>query len=304
MKRTPINQIILEGPDLSGKSTLYQKLHDASDYCWNIQDRSSLSMVVYARLYNKNDYFHVQALKEELANLNNVMFILIPSWSVIADRFQKRGDEIQNLVSLKKLHDLFSEAADEFEKYPNVVVARKEVDDSMISFIVNNLATRFERLPFYKHANSFKIATGCSKNLEKIGLNLTHYDSGTFDDISEDMLQYEKEKNYYQKIRKKMLNKIDNEIAGLNEYQRYETHASRRFVYTDDSCVSLCHFMLRNDCLHGEFYLRSSEVKETLKYDMNFIKSLTKDVFLKLSNFTEINMCKINLKIGSGHIII
>jgi len=303
MRRTPINQITLEGPDLSGKTTLYQKLHEKSGYFWNIQDRSSLSMIVYARLYGRSDYFHVESLKRELSNLNNVMILLLPDWSVIAERFQKRGDEIQNLVSLKKVYDLFSEAADEFENYPNVILIKTEVDDNMVSYIIHNLRSRFEDKPYHEYADFFKIAAASSDNLEKVGLNLVHYDDGMFNDVSEEMLRYEKEKVYYDKIRRKLLNKIDNELAGANEYGREETHESRRFIYTDDSCLSLCHFMLRNEFLYGEFYLRSSETKETLQYDMNFIKSLTRDVFSKLSEFSNIKMCKISLKIGSGHII-
>ena len=61
--------------------------------------------------------------------------------------------------------------------------------------------------------------------------------------------------------------------------------------------------MLRNEFLYGQFYLRSSDTKETLSYDMNFIKSLTRDVFSRLSEYSEIKMCKIDLKIGSGHIL-
>ena len=303
MRRTPINQITLEGPDLSGKTTLYQKLHEKSGYFWNIQDRSSLSMIVYARLYGRSDYFHVESLKRELSNLNNVMILLLPDWQVIAERFQKRGDEIQNLVSLKKVYDLFSEAADEFENYPNVILIKTEVNDSMVSYIIHSLRSRFEDKSYHEYADFFKIAAASSDNLEKVGLNLVHYDDGMFDDVSEEMLHYEKEKVYYQKIRKKLLKKIDDELAGANEYGREETHESRRFIYTDDSCLSLCHFMLRNEFLYGEFYLRSSETKETLQYDMNFIKSLTRDVFSRLSEFSDIKMCKISLKIGSGHIL-
>lgn len=303
MRRTPINQITLEGPDLSGKTTLYQKLHEKSGYRWNIQDRSSLSMIVYARLYGRSDYFHVESLKRELSNLNNIMILLLPDWQVIAERFQKRGDEIQNLVSLKKVYDLFSEAADEFENYPNVILIKSEVDDNMVSYIVHQLRSHFERKRYHGYAEFFKIAAASSDDLEKVGLNLVHYDDGMFDDVSEEMLRYEKEKVYYDKIRRKLLKKIDNELAGANEYGREETHESRRFIYTDDSCLSLCHFMLRNEFLYGDFYLRSSETKETLQYDMNFIKSLTRDVFSKLSEFSDIKMCKISLKIGSGHII-
>jgi len=304
MRITPVNQITLEGPDLSGKTTLYQKIHEKSGYHWIIQDRSALSSVVYARLYGRNDYFHVEALKQELSNLNNIIILLLPSWNIIAKRFQKRGDEIQNLVSLKKVYDLFSEAADEFENYPNVILIKSEVDDNMVSYIVHQLRSHFERKPYHEYADFFKIAAASSDNLEKVGLNLTHYDNGMFDDVSEEMLRYEKEKVYYDKIRRTLLRKIEDEIAGCNEYNRPETYESRRFIYTDDSCLSLCHFMLRNEFLYGEFYLRSSNTKETLSYDMNFIKALTRDVFSKLSEFSDIKMCKLSLKIGSGHILI
>ena len=73
----PINMITLEGPDLSGKTTLYETIHKLSDYRWNIQDRSALSMLVYARLYGRNDYHHVENLKAELANLNNIMILML-----------------------------------------------------------------------------------------------------------------------------------------------------------------------------------------------------------------------------------
>ncbi len=298
----PINQIILEGPDLSGKTTLYQELHKVSGYRWNIQDRSSLSMVVYARLYGRDDYFHIESLKNEMSNLNNIFIILLPSWSTIVSRFEDRGDEIQTLPSLKKVYDLFEEAANEFEAYPNVIVYKSEISDSHIELLVKTLTT-FENQIFSKKSKMFMQAAACAESLEKVGLTLTHYERGSFDDVSEEMLRYEKEKVYYDKIRKRVLRKIDDELAGINEYSREETHESRRFIYTDDSCLSLCHFMLRNEFLYGEFYLRSSETKETLQYDMNFIKSLTRDVFSRLSEYSDIKMCKITLKIGSGHII-
>ena len=304
MRITPINQISLEGPDLSGKTTLYQMIHEKTDYCWNVQDRSALSMVVYARLYGRSDYFHVEALKAELSNFNNVMILLLPDWGVIAERFNKRGDEIQNLISLKKVYDLFVEAANELENYPNVITIKTEIDKNMVAYICHNLRSHFQRRAFHSLSNMFMASAAHEESLEKIGMSITHYDSGSFEDVSEEMLRYEKEKVYYSKIRKQVLRKIDDELAGINEYSRIETHESRRFVYTDDSCLSLCHFVLRNEFLHGQFYFRSSETKQTLPYDMNFIKSLTRDVFSKLSEYSEIKMCKIDLKIGSGHIIV
>ena len=72
----PINQIILEGPDLSGKTTLYEQIHNLTGYRWNVQDRSCLSMLVYAKLYGRSQFSHVEALKSELYNLNNLCVAL------------------------------------------------------------------------------------------------------------------------------------------------------------------------------------------------------------------------------------
>ena len=118
--KNPINQIVLEGPDLSGKSTLYNMIHKATDYRWNIQDRSSLSMLIHAKLYGRSEFQHVESLKNELNNLNNFMIILLPNWNVIGKRFSKRGDEIQNLSSLRKLYDLFYDAANaQLSRHPH-----------------------------------------------------------------------------------------------------------------------------------------------------------------------------------------
>ena len=62
----------------------------------------------------------------------------------------------------------------------------------MVDNIIQNLSTQFEGKKYHEYASAFMTAASCGANLEKIGLHLTHYDSGTFDDISEEMLEYEK----------------------------------------------------------------------------------------------------------------
>ena len=68
----PVEKIILEGPDLSGKTTLFNRLHQATNFKWNIQDRSTLSMLVYAKLYNRDQFCYVENLNKELNNRNEV----------------------------------------------------------------------------------------------------------------------------------------------------------------------------------------------------------------------------------------
>ena len=92
MIKRPIDYIFLEGPDLSGKTTLYESIHKLSDYRWNIQDRSALSMLVHARYYERDTFRHVEQLRSELFNLNNLTILLLPKWDVIIKRFSDRGD--------------------------------------------------------------------------------------------------------------------------------------------------------------------------------------------------------------------
>ena len=47
--------ICLEGPDCSGKTTMFNKLHELTSFKYNIQDRSCLSMLVYSIMYNRQD---------------------------------------------------------------------------------------------------------------------------------------------------------------------------------------------------------------------------------------------------------
>ena len=302
---TPINYIFIEGPDCSGKTTLYEMIHKASGYHWNIQDRSALSMLIHAKYYGRDTFRHVEQLKRELYNLNNQLIICLPDWEVIVKRFTKRGDPIQNLSSLHKLYNLFFEAAEEFQHYPNVTVIRSIVDEPLVRSLVNQYRA-FERKSVHYLRDSMLQMLGTSaanRHQEVIGFNFVHYDTGDFADINEEMLVYEKEKDYYEKIESAVFKTIKDELAGNNPYNRKETINSRRFIYTDSSCIATCHFLIRDDHMDARFYLRSSNVKDTTHYDLNFLKHLTSEVFKYFKCDREGNYCKMEFTVGSGHII-
>ena len=117
------------------------------------------------------------------------------------------------------------------------------------------------------------------------------------------MLNYHKEKEYYQKIENTVFNKIKAEMRGENEYERKEGLDSRRYIYTDNSCISLAHFLIRDGHMDTKFFLRSSNVKETLRYDLNFIKHLTAEVFRYFKCDRQGDYCKIEIVINSTHVI-
>lgn len=301
----PIREIVIEGPDLSGKSTLYDMIHKRTSYKWNIQDRSNLSMLVHARYYGRYDFFYVENLKRDLYHLNNFMIILLPPWKVISKRFSERGDEIQNLISLKKLYNLFEEAANEFELFPNVITIRKEVDEYLLDLLVENL-TKFEKRTFPSMSSIITSMCLSGNDDERVGVSFTSYDWGEFSDVSESDLNYESEKHYYDGIISDLIeSKIPNEMAGANVHNRKEGLGSRRYIYTSNTCISLTHFLYRDKILDCQFFLRSSNVRDTLKYDLNFLKHLANRVVDDLTlNFglPDKTTTKMNVFINSAHV--
>ncbi len=296
----PIKNIFLEGPDLSGKTTFYENIHKESDYRWNIQDRSGLSMLVHAKFYGRDTFTCVEHLREELYNLNNITIILLPEWDEIGRRFNLRGDPIQNITSLRKLHDLFSEAALELEELPNVFVVRGVADNHVVKYTLRKLLE-------YENASTKSLQENCysacmtTDSREVVGLNFTLYDSGGFTDIDTADLLYEDEVDYYEDIVNQVTKKIENELEGLNPYERKESFESRRFIYNSETCISLAHFLLRKDVLDCKFFLRSSNVRDTLYYDLNFLKHLSKEVYNKLECTDQ--FCRMKFIINSGHVI-
>jgi len=295
--RFPTQQLILEGPDLSGKTTLYSNLHKATDYRWNIHDRSTLSMIVYAKHYKRDTFELIESLKKELYDLNNRFVMLMPEWSMIAKRYTSRGDELHNLISLKQTYDIFKEAIEEFENYPNVMVARAE---DCIDHVIHNLLCIENASLKDIQQQVYQLAT-CSKNQEAIGVNFTIYDDGKFESVDEEALDYESEKDYYERIKTHVCDTIDNEIAGKNQYNRKETKESRRFIFAEDTCIALANFNYRKDCLDCHFVLRSSNVRDTLYYDLNFLYDLAGVVHRKLKLTNKV-YCKMRFTINSAHI--
>ena len=293
MVKFPIEKIIIEGPDLAGKTTLFNKMHEISKYRWNIQDRSALSMLIYAKMYKRDTFHLIENFKKELFNLNNQIILLLPPIEVLAQRFQKRGDPIQNLITLKQLHKLFTEFANEYQHLPNVTIIKKEIADLEYRSIVARYLSLERHTTIHQFPNMCFNSANTQENKEVVGLRFTYFDNGKFTDVKDELLKYEGEKEYYDKIETQLRGKL------LNNHAIGQDASSRRIIYHDDSCISLAHFLIRDQIFDAKFFLRSSNVKDTLKYDINFIHYLTGEVY-------KIHKCKqpvkIEMTLNSAHI--
>jgi hypothetical protein len=293
MVKFPIEKIIIEGPDLAGKTTLFNKMHEISKFRWNIQDRSALSMLVYAKMYERNTFHLVENLKKELFNLNNQIILLLPPIEVLSKRFQKRGDPIQNLISLRKLHKLFSEFEEEYGSLPNVTVVKKEISDHDYISIVGRYLAMEQHTSIHQFSPMCVNSAHTQGNKEVVGLRFTYFDDGQFIDVKPELLEYEGEKEYYLKIREKLNYKM------MQNHSDGQDASSRRIIYNDDSCISLAHFLIREQMFDAKFFVRSSNVKDTLKYDINFIHFLTSQVY---QHYHCKQPVKIEVTLNSAHI--
>ena len=92
-------------------------------------------------------------------------------------------------------------------------------------------------------------------NKEVVGLRLTYFNDGEFSDVKPELLQYDGEKDYYKKIENQLREKM------LDNHCNDQDKSSRRIIYHDDSCISLAHFLIRDQIFDAKFFLRSSNVK-------------------------------------------
>jgi hypothetical protein len=219
--------------------------------------------------------------------------LLLPPIEVLSKRFQKRGDPIQNLISLKKLHKLFSEFEEEYGSLPNVTVVKKEIPDLGYISIVSRYLAMERNTTIHQFPNMCVNAANTQNNKEVVGLRLTYFDDGQFTDVKPALLEYEGEKEYYDKIEQQLRGKM------LNNHALGQNATSRRIIYHDDSCISLAHFLIRDQIFDAKFFLRSSNVKDTLKYDINFIHFLTSQVY---QHYHCNQPVKIEVVLNSAHI--
>lgn len=290
--------INIEGPDCSGKTTLYNRLHKETNFKYNIQDRSCMSMFVYANMYEREDAsLWFDKILDDLKRLDTLYILLLPTEETILNRLEIRGDEFQNKDSILKVRDYFRNIAKMgFGSYPNVLVL--EEDD-----LENNLAKSLQfidslnEIPGQELIKSLVFNSGrnelidvqCKEQVDRKNLDYT-------------VLNFPQEKEYYKKIEQEITSTLFKEFAGLNQYGKPQKHNSRRFIYTDNSCISMIHALWRNNTLNVSVTLRSSNVSKTLWADFEFLKILSVKIADEMSLPEN---CEINLTVNirSAHIV-
>tara|TARA_B100000212_G_scaffold325021_1_gene286342 strand:+ start:341 stop:1234 length:894 start_codon:yes stop_codon:yes gene_type:complete len=291
--------INIEGPDCSGKTTLFNQIHKETNFKYNIQDRSCMSMYVYSKLYERDDSsFWFDKILDDIKRLDTLYIVLLPSNSTVLERLRKRGDEFQDEESIVSVRSLFYNLVKcGFGNFPNVLVLEDIEDltqkvDMCLSFIES-----LNEMPSGELIKSIVINSGRNELVD-----VQCKEEVQIDSLDYTVLNFPQEKSYYEDISQKIEQKLFKEFAGLNDYNMPQKHDSRRFIYTGDSCISLIHALFRQNRLNVSVTMRSSNVIKTLWADYEFLKILSVKIADLMSLDKSIPV-DLTLNIRSAHIV-
>jgi hypothetical protein len=297
----PVKNVFIEGPDCSGKTTLIRDIHKESGYRWHLMDRSQISRMIFARMNGRNIPFIEDHFKSELYNLNNLFVFLLPPWNEISRRFGIRGDEIHDIKSLRCVYENFQATTGRLIHYPNVMCFQDISKDKNTQQLKNKIIS-YEKTKISEISNKvIGFAAECPRN-EATDLSFTIYDDGMFDEADAKILDQKDELEYYRSILSGFLTKIENEKKGINEYHLPQENSSRRFVYVNESCISFIQAVVRDGVLDMHFVLRSTDVINKMKHDLNFLYYLTSETYKKL-DLSQNYKAKMRFYLNSAHML-
>jgi|MDTB01.2.fsa_nt_gb hypothetical protein len=297
----PINTVFIEGPDCAGKTTLINNLHKMTDYRWHLFDRSHLSRKLFSELYGRNTLFINDAFEKEVNNLNNMYVMLLPTFDEIEKRFNKRGDEIHNIDTLRKVYDKFSSVSKAVSSRPNVLVYESQSNSEKLCENLYVYLDLVERPLLREISDIVKKNVQSSSDEETYPLEFTVVDDGSFQEADSDSMNYPPERDYYHEIYNRLHEKIDKELAGDNEYKRREDFESRRFVYADTTCISFIQVAVRDNTLDFHTVIRSSNVDQVLEHDIRFLYFLASTCYKKFSD--KCSSVRMRFNLNSAHIL-
>lgn len=111
------------------------------------------------------------------------------------------------------------------------------------------------------------------------------------DRIQEHMKNYYKEEGLdyseLEELEKDEYKKISDTLEGKFHYFEDDIH-SRRVLWTDDCCISMVHYLIRNKTIYCYMHLRSSDVHLKLFADLNLIHKITRSLQDKLGLYNAI----------------
>ena len=142
-----IDMVVFEGCSCSGKSTMMSKVNKESDYKWCLVDRGNISGVIENKRRGRDNWKNREGmLKRSLREGMGVVYIIVDTdFSIIKDRFEKRGDEIvENVEELESEYNDWNSYYEENEWLNNNIKVKRVRDwkecISYLNWLENNVS--------------------------------------------------------------------------------------------------------------------------------------------------------------------
>lgn len=124
--------------------------------------------------------------------------------------------------------------------------------------------------------------------------SLCYQEQINVDSIKRSMNEYYDEKGLdleeLEELEKDEYARIYNTLVSKFDYFDDDMH-SRRVLWTDDCCISMVHYLVRNNTIYCYFHLRSSDIVYKLFADLNLIHRITRRLQDKLGIYNTIIYC-------------
>jgi thymidylate synthase len=135
------------------------------------------------------------------------------------------------------------------------------------------------------------------------GFTITHKEPIDIENIKASMLQYyeENEIDYknLEELEKTEYSVIMTELFEKFELFKQDKH-SRQVLFTDDCCISMIHYLIRNNEIYCYMHMRSSDCEKKLFSDLYVVHKITR----KLQDMMGINLVNFYFNSDSMHLII
>lgn len=312
-------QLVFEGPDCSGKTTQYQKIwkkiQSANDFDVLLNDRGLMSILVYGQFNGRFDNIEERE-REFISYLNdNIVFYFDITIAELQRRFEDRGDELQDWNTIRDVANKYKEWSERLSKHRNFWVIRAEDKPDEIAARINGIlemyndflltpnyqiGTAIETVQHFgqKHNNTLELIN-YKMDFDMTSGEIELWSSKDLYSGLENINDYEQlEIDSYKFQLSKFRKKIEAELSGY--YGSKQTMDSRRFVFTDDECLSYVHILHRNGMLYVNVNFRSSNV---MLFNHDFI-SICKMIKIWFEKCGEIDKIKMNIKFDSLHFYI
>jgi len=276
-------KVCIDGVDCSGKTTLWNRLHKISDYRWKLEDRSFVTMTVYARHHKraKRADYHRQLISD-LSNLNHKYILLHPAWGVIEQRFNERGDDLHSLDALKAIHKIYGDIVDEVRGFPNVLILDGTDTPDQMAHRTHEWILSQDKIDLDGLVSLIQRRCDAAPCREVSPLRFSFLEEGTFPQHTSEILNPQWVSQHFPHVKPATVHEfqdmvrvfeetLDNELAGRNIYNRPEGPGSRRWVFTQQACVSFIQVMLRDNMLKFYVTCRSSHVHNVFPADIRLM---------------------------------